>query len=311
MPNAYNIDQPERDSAESDGQGGAGSLPELHAIQASPDIVELAENIHKTFLESLQSKLTNALGCDIRAAFVQTEQSFLARYLTDAEPGVHKIVLSLEPITGCAILFFSSELLVRALDILLASPADALGEPGRSVTEIELHLLRGFFRVFEEVLRETWRSIPGVALTPLHGLSEETLRVYGASHALALKSTLDVGDAQGEFDLVIPAFLARLLSRLPGQVQGETIPTQARINAALGSAKVELDAVLSNLTIRIGDLVELMPGQVLLTEKSTESGFECLVNKHLRFKGELVSAGDRYGFQLGALDGEAQSPTDR
>jgi len=310
MPNAYNINQPERGIAESDGQAGAGTLPEHLAIRASSDIVELAENIHKTFLDSLQSKLSNALGCDIRTAFLQTEQSFLTRYLTDAEPGVHKVVLSLEPTAGCAIMLFSSELLVAALDVLLASPADAVGEPGRSVTEIELHLLRGFFRVFEEVLKETW-SIPGVALTPLHGLSEENLRAYGESHALALKSTLDVGNAHGEFDLVIPSFVARLPSRLPLQVQDETIPTQVRIIAALGSAKVDLDAVLSNLTIRIGDLVELAPGQVLLTEKSTDSGFECLVNRHLRFKGELVSAGDRYGFQLGALDREAPSPTDR
>jgi flagellar motor switch protein FliM len=298
-----------------EGQAGDETLPEHFAIRASPAIVELAETIHKTFLESLQSKLAAALGCNTRTAFIRAEQSFLARYLTDADPGIHKVVLSLEPLAGCAILRFSSELLYRALDIVLASPADAALTRGESVTEIEFHLLRSFFRVFEEVLKETWRSIPGVALTPLPGLSEENFRAYGESYALAMKSTLDIDEVTGEFDVVIPAFLARLAAGLSAPGQNETIASsekaQARIAAALGLAKVELDAVLSNLTIRIGDLVELVPGQILLTEKGVESGFECHVNQRPRFKGELVSAGDRYGFQLGAIDGEAQSPTDK
>jgi len=73
----------------------------------------------------------------------------------DVEPGIHRIVLSLEPLAGCVILRFSSELLFKVLDILLASPADAAGARGESLTEIELHVLRGFFRVFAEVLKGT------------------------------------------------------------------------------------------------------------------------------------------------------------
>jgi len=75
-----------------------------------------------------------------------------------------------------------------------------------------------------------------------------------------LKSTIEIDGAGGEFDVVIPAFLARLTARLSGLRQDETIPLPARIAAALGSAQVELDAVFSTLTIRIGDLMELAPG---------------------------------------------------
>jgi len=91
-------------------------------------------------------------------------------------------------------------------------------------------------------------------------------------------------------------------------------PTLTRIADALGSAKVDIDAVLSNLTIRIGDLLELAPGQILLAEKTADSIFECLVNKSTRFEGELVSAGGRYGFQLsrvGVGDKAAGSPADK
>ena len=90
------------------------------------------------------------MGCETRATFIRTEQDFLARYLTDAEPGIHKVVLSLEPLAGCAVMRFSSELLFKALDFLLASPADAAGRRGESVTEIEFHVLSGFFGAFAE-----------------------------------------------------------------------------------------------------------------------------------------------------------------
>ena len=75
-----------------------------------------------------------------------------------------------------------------------------------------------------------------------------------------------------------------------------------------------MEAVLSNLTIRFRDLVDLLPGQIILGEKASDSTFECLVNKRTQFRGELVSAGDRYGFQLtraSAGDEVADLPADR
>jgi flagellar motor switch protein FliM len=291
------------------------------AVQAPPDIVAFAERVHQAFLESLQSKLTVAIGADTRASFIRTEQSSLARYLTEEGPGMHSVALSLEPLAGCVLLRFSSELLFTVLDILLASPAAAFGPRGESLTEIEFHVLRGFFRVFSDVLKETWRCSPPVALTLAPESAEESLPAYGDSHSLAMKSTLEIAGATGDFTVVVPAFLARLSATFSGlRPDGATaadaspVATTTRIAEALGSAKVDMEAVLSNLTIRIGDLVELAPGQILLGEKAADSTFECLVNKRSQFRGELVSAGERYGFQLahaGGDDRETDSTSER
>jgi flagellar motor switch protein FliM len=292
---------------ETEVRAGSGIPPEHLAIQAPPAIVAFAERIHLVFLETLQSKLETILGATARAAFVQSEQSFLSRYLTGAGPVVHNIVLSLEPMGGCVVVGFSSELLFNVLDILLASPAAATGARGESMTEIELHVLRGFFQIFSDVLNESWGSTPPVALTSVSERGEEVLKAHGESHILAMKSTLELDGTGGDFYVVIPGLLARLSARYSGLKPDETGPadlrsagsssTRNQIVAALGSAKVELDAVLSNMTIRIGDLLELAPGQILLAEKTADANFECLVNKRTQFRGELVATGDRYGFQ--------------
>ncbi len=295
--------------------------PEYLAIQAPPDVVEFAERVHQAFLESLQSRLTAALGVETRASFDRTEQSSMARYLTDTEPGTHNVVLSLDPLPGCAVLRFSSELLFKVLDILLAGPATAAGPRAQSLTEIEFLLLHHFFQVFTEVLKGTWRSIPPNALNLSPEGGEERLPGHDDLHSLVMRSTLEIDGAGGDFYVVIPSFLARLSARLPGLQPDEAIPgspgarsTSARITQGLASAKVDLDAVLSNLTIRIGDLLELVPGQIVLAEKTSDSTFECLVNRRSQFRGELVAAEDRYGFQLAresAGDEEAASPADR
>jgi flagellar motor switch protein FliM len=310
MPASFDPTEPEDDIAEPE-EFAEETLPQHLAIHASPTIVEHAEQIHQTFLKSLQSNLAATLGCDTKTAFVRTEQAFLTRYLIDADPGVHKVVLSLEPLAGCAILRFSSEVLVRTLDILLASPPEAVTVRSESITDIEFHVLRGFFRVFEDVLKETWLSISDVALTPLPVLSEENLRVYGESHALAMKSSLSIDEVRGEFDVVIPAFLVRLSSERSASAQKEQLPQADRVGKALGLAKVDLDAVLADITIRIADLAELTPGQILLTDKGAASGFDCLVNRRTHFKGEMVSIGDRYGFQLSSSAEETVSPVER
>jgi flagellar motor switch protein FliM len=314
MPAQFNIVKPDEPA------GSLATTPEHPAIQAPPDVVEFAERLHKAFLESLQFRLTVAFGVETRASFIRTEQSIMAHYLTDEEPGIHNVVLSLEPLAGCALVSFSPELLFKALDILLASPAAAVGTRGESVTEIEFHVLRGFFQVFSEALKETWRSIPPVALTPVLESSAESFVGYGDAQSLAMMSTIQIDGATGEFAVVIPTFLARLLMKLselkPGETTAHTgsLSTMTRITEALGSAKVDMDAVLSNLTIRIGDFLELAPGQILLAEKTADSTFECLVNKRTQFQGELVSAGDRYGFQLASASvggEEAGPPADR
>jgi flagellar motor switch protein FliM len=302
MATPFNIAQP-------DSTADAAAAPELLALQASPSVVAHAERMHHAFLETLRLKLESALGTATETAFIRMEQSFLSRCVTEAEPGMHDVLLSLAPLAGYAVLRVSQELLFKVLDILLASPAAATGERGETVTAIELHVLRGFFKTFSEALSETWKSVPQVALTLAPERSEDVLAAYRESHVLAIKSRLEIDGVSGAFDVVLPAFVARLSAQLLEPDRGEA-PSR-RIAAALGAARLDIDAVLSNLTIRLGDLAELKTGQILLAKNTADSTFECLVNKKSQFNGELVPAGDRYGFQLIELEKEAESPLDR
>ena len=313
MPTRLNIAQP------NEVLDAAVIPPEFLAIHASPATVAFAEHTHQIFLDTIGARLESTLGVVTRTAFVRTRQSSLSQGVSEAEPGVYNVLLSLAPLAGFAVLRFSPRLLFKALDILLVSPFDADETRGETVTDIELHILRGFFQLFSEALADTWRSVPKVALTLAPERCDEILETHGESHMLTIESTLEIGGVSGTFDAIIPAFLVRLAASFSGLHQSAENPgdpgrTPTRITQVLGAARVEIDAVLSNLTIRFGDLAELETGQLLLADKAADSTFECLVNKRSQFRGELVSARDRYGFQLtseAGLEMEAESPLDR
>lgn len=308
MPTRLDVVHPNRQDTKS-------AVPEHLALQASPAVVQFAERVHEAFLESIQYRVAAYSDKPVQTTFIGTEQSFLGPHLTNPQARTQSVVIKLDQLAGCIVLRFSSDLLFRILDILLASPANAGGERGEALTDIEFQLLRGFFRIFSETLQESWLPIPQSATAPGVERLDDTFSHLGELHALIMKSTLELDGVEGEVDVVLPAFLVRLAVGSAQTNPNDRVVTDGltRIAGALGAAKVDIQAVLSNLTIRVGDLADLAQGQILLGDKVTEAPFDCLVNQRVQFRGELVPAGDRYGFHIrgATLDDPRQSPDDK
>jgi flagellar motor switch protein FliM len=301
MATEFDIDQPEEETR-------GEEIPAAYlALQASPGLVDFAERAQGKFLESLQAGLNAVLGVEIRATFVRTEQSFLKRYFTEPGARVHNVFLHIDPFAGCAVLRFSSEVLFKVLDILLASPAAADGDRGKTITDIEYRVLRGFLDTCTTVAQKAWQTTPPVTFRLSAERGEEGFFVHGDLHTIALRSTLEIDGIPGDFDLILPAFLVRLsANRNPIDESGDTAEVFSppeRISRLLGPSKVEIEAVLSGLTIRLRELMDLEPGQILLANKAADSTFQCFVNKRGQFTGDLVASGHRYGFQLAGPDG--------
>ena len=91
-----------------------------------------------------------------------------------------------------------------------------MGQGANRSLNSSFHILRRFFQVFSDALKETWRLVPPVALTPVSASSEECLANYGDSHSLAITSALEIDGATGDFTVVIPALLARLSMKTAG-----------------------------------------------------------------------------------------------
>ena len=213
------------------------------------------------------------------------------------------------PAGGRAFLVFQSALLFRVLDILLATPDTAPSDPLRRVTDIEFYILREFFEVFAQSLREAWAPFSAAAFDQITIEGDES-GDGGAKApddlAVVMRTSMDVAGVTARFDVILPAFLVRLADLKVKEAAGRNTgrePVQESVLNCLGNARLQMEAVLNGATIRIRDLLEIKPGQILVVGKSEGAGFDCLVNGKRRFVGGLVARNGRCGIQIETLIG--------
>jgi flagellar motor switch protein FliM len=235
----------------------------------------------------------------------ECRQAAYSAILDKAEAGSCTIALDLAPLRGYVLLDLPPALLFRVLDILLASPPDASAGARGAVTEIELHILREFFDVFTKSLRSAWEPVYPISLKLIStGIAEtrQALSAVRGELALVTAASLSIGDVRASFEIAVPGFLARLAEMhsrdRARRASPAHAPAQENLLAALAGATVQVEAVLQGAGVRMGDLVAMRQGQILLLGTPPGSPFDCLVNGKAQFRGEMVASGNRQGFQI-------------
>jgi len=289
--------------------------------QLTREALANVENIHKSFLQAAAAELSELLQARVAMNFREAAQSLLSEALDHRESFGHVLALDLSPLPGCGFLIFPRALLFRVLDILLATPENTFDDAERSVTAIELYILREFFEAFARSLRSTWEPFYAVAFNQISmspDESDERAPEWGSGLALILRATIDLADVSADIRLIVPAFLARLAQlKSTAAIGHEVEPVRVGILNCLGDAALRMDAVLDGASIRIRDLLDLAPGRILTVGSAEGSSFDCLLNGRRRFSGQLISVSGRCGMQIGTpADGEGSqfmrgSATDR
>jgi flagellar motor switch protein FliM len=280
--------------------------------QLGREALESAARIHAAFLKSAAVALSELIQTPVSMTFREATQAPFSRVFSDIRPEDHVIALDLAPLRGFGFLTFPTLLLFRILDILLATSENMPEEIApdvsrRTVTGIELHILREFFDVFTHSLRDTWAPFHPVAFSQISAdeKSEPCMTEYGDDLALNLRATMDVSGLTADIHLVVPPFLVRLAGSSSAPASQPTVskPVRGDLLNCLGGATVWMDAVLDGTNIRIRNLLDLLPGQILVLGSSEGSSVHCRVNSHPRFSGELIASNGRYAIQIDTLNG--------
>jgi flagellar motor switch protein FliM len=273
--------------------------------QLVPESVEFVERIHRLFLKTAEAELAELLQLPVKMILQETEQSSFADSLGNSPRGDRVIALDLSPVSGCAFLSFSPQLLFGVLDILMATPGDQRDNSGRIVTAIELHVLRELFDLIARTLAETWKQFYPAAFRQIpasdEGL-EQLMAAAGTDSAVIVNTSVELNDQAANLQLILPTCLPRMAElRLKTESSSRTDPTaiDGAIFERLGDARLDLEVVLQGAGIRIRDLLDLTPGRILVVDSSTGSSFDCLVNGTLQFSGNLVSQDGKCGIQIG------------
>ncbi|HVV45074.1 MAG TPA: FliM/FliN family flagellar motor switch protein [Bryobacteraceae bacterium] len=294
------------------------SCEALPAGQLASNAVATIEEIHHAFLKAAQNELAELLQEPVAMNFQGAKQLPISVAMRGTSSGDRALELDLAPLAASAYVIFPPAFLFRTLDILLGTPAAApatdeeAGKP-RAVTGIELYILREFFEVFAKALRGAWQPVYPATFTQKPSSFEEdgpAIPEDASESALVLRTGVEMAGLMADFVLVLPTFLARmahLQSATAVGREGDGERMGGSILRSLGSATLNLDAVLQGATIRIRDLLAMAPGQVLTIGNSEDSSFDCLVNGKPQFTGSLVPSGERCALRIETLAGTPES----
>ncbi len=252
--------------------------------------------IQERFLDAFAQSLGDQLETQLSGKLAASQTLSRSAFMQSVEDGGCLLTLSAEPVRGQALIALSPGLVAYLLRLLLGAPPSS-GNDHRTVTEIELYILQETFELLACELTNAWKAT-GIAFRRTSPGPREAATWQGTM--LVFECRLDFGGAQETFRVAAPAFLARLAALQLSSVAAEESPAPVRgmILSAMRGAKVNVEAVLPGSTLRMGDLLEMEPGHVLMLTQPVGSPVEFRIGGKPKFRGEWIDQGNRQALLL-------------
>lgn len=225
-------------------------------------------------LDTLSRQWTTLLTTQLRSVctvtFASVEQLTYDEYVSSLQTPTSLFVLELEPISGAGMLDVSVPVAMTVVDHLLGGPGRE-DQPERTFTEIEGMLLHS---VFERALAELGYAFEGVLPLSAHIARTETSPQFAQAGSpsdgfLVAGFELIVGSQSCLTTLALPFgdMFAALEKALQGtsssRERADREAARRQVSARLAETPVEVSVVVGPTLVRMADVVNLQPGDVV------------------------------------------------
>ena len=273
--------------------------------------------LHENFVRNLVASLSAYLRTYVIVNLVSVEQLPYAEFLECLPSPTCTASLALRPYDGNAVLEINSTLIFPILEMLLGGNGKNLTPIQREITEIEQNLLEGLFRIILRDLKEAWK---GVTVIDFGIESVETdpqlLQVLAPSEAVvAVAVEVRIGETIGMMNIAMPSIIIKMMRQKFDQQWSvrkteSTDVEQRRILELIRPARLAVDARIEGPMLRMEDLIHLEEGDVLSFDYPTGRPVDCRVNGKLKFRGRILSTGQKLAFQVEECTSKLDGPED-
>jgi flagellar motor switch protein FliM len=275
--------------------------------QLTKEQVRQLTQLHEVFVPSL----ANSLGAYLRVAFqtslVAVEQLVYSEFLARIPEHTYFTSCQLEPVDELAGLQLDLPIAFPMIDLLLGGPGQSLEEI-RDLTEIEEQILESVVAVICRELQATWA--PVLPLEFRAGKRQKGAQIMNmmlpADRVLNLSFEIRLAETRGILNFVVPGVVSNALLRKlqqAGMVQRRrpSADTRARLRELLLDCNLTLELDLDQIPIRIRDVVEMHPNDILPLQHSLRAPMSVAVNGRAVFEGVPVACGPNRGSLVQSL----------
>lgn len=261
------------------------------------DQLRTLEIIHENFSRLMNNFLSGYLRTFVEVEVLSVQSLIYNEFSNSISNPCILGIVDFAPLDGQIIIDVATDMAYTMIERILGGSGVPQGKKEhRSLTEIELTLLKNILVKFINLLKEPWGNI--IEIKPKLERIEtnsQFAQIVSPSESIALITlSLKIGEIEGMVNICIPhvviePILASLSSRLWFSTSGKKEISEVEKKALeknISKSKVTINTVIGRSVITIGELLTLRPGDVVLLDKLVEEPFELYVGNELKFFGK-------------------------
>ena len=276
-------------------QRGACTYDFKRPERVSKDQIQAISAVHEVFARDLGATLSGLLRTIVDVHAVGVEQATYNEFIHSLPNPTCFMVLQAPPLEGQMCLELSPLIVFPFIDRLLGGDNSNLFIPQRPLTSIEWRVISRIVDRTLEHLSEAWRNLVEVHFEAVKTESNPQLVHIVAPTDVVVFTTFEIrlGETGGTMSLCVPFnTIESVLNHLDRQScfhkpKPATDTQQKRLLRNLAKSPVDLTAYLGQTTIRLSELRNLRPGDLIPLEKRTDQDLILKIAGRNKFAGQV------------------------
>lgn len=250
------------------------------------DQMRALQSLHEGFTRKFGASLSALLRNIVETKLISVDQLTYSEFVYSLEIPTCFNLLRPVPLDGNWILDISPSILYPIIDRLLGGNPESESQPKRPLSDIELRLTQRVTSVFLRDLASAWENAVRLDLQLERVESNPQLvQIVPPNEVVILVSIeLVVGKSRGTVNLCIPFnTIERIGSKLTSNnwigyaASRSNLETSSQIESLINSSDIELVVELVRTNIRAVELLNLQVGDIVTTDKDSQSPVEVSV----------------------------------
>lgn len=275
----------------------------------SKEQMRTLQMLHNTFAKNFASVLSLYLRTIVNVNLALVEQFTYGEFIMSLPNPTSLSIFSMRPLEGMAILEINPALVFVIVDRLTGG-SGVIPKEIREFTEIEQAIVLSVITMALERLQETWKHMSEITCKLE---SRETNPQFAqiasmTENVLLITFNAEIGENTGMISICIPfAMISSVLNQLSaqqwisGKRQDEATPV---FEDQLLTTAVTLKAVLGEANVTIGELVNILPGDILVLDKTIREECELRVEDKLKFNCKAGIVGKKRAMEIKSVYSE-------
>jgi flagellar motor switch protein FliM len=270
--------------------------------QMSDQYVRFMTSLYESYARSVSNSLGAYLRARFEMALASVEQLPVRDFLAGFREAGYVALLNLEPGDSVVVLQVETAIVFPIIDVLLGG----FGTPSaiaRELTEIDRELMEGVTQILARQLETAWQPLGPKIRLDRQQKAAQIQSVYSATEKLTILTfEARLNETAGAIILSLPANVgSALLREISSDLQGRPSPDSANqpsLRARILECRFDSTVGLSDLKVRLRDLVGLRPGSVLNLRVPVQSPAALILGGREFFEAIPVRSGKQRAAQL-------------